>query len=74
MALTLIFWAFLGLTLWVLLTYLEDDCRLRNAHNGLWAECFAPAASIFIMIYVVGFVLELIRTTIAYRGMRPSEG
>ena len=60
-AATVTVWGLMGLTLWGLLGTLETGCQLLEQRSGLWAECFAPAAQVFIAAFAMLFVCDLVR-------------
>ena len=73
LAISFLVWALLGGTLWELLSTLEFGCKLQERDSGLWAECFAPAAIVFMAAFAVIFVVDLVQIVLAFRQMRKVE-
>ncbi|MBX9661957.1 hypothetical protein [Novosphingobium sp.] len=70
---SLLLWALLGATLWLLLGTLETSCKLQEARSGLWAECFAPAGQIFLSLFVVVLIVDLIRIASVLWAAKPEK-
>jgi len=66
-------WGLLGLTALVLLQTLEASCKLHEQRSGLWAECFAPAATIFIGLFALVFMIDLTRTALVLWASKPEK-
>jgi hypothetical protein len=66
-------WSLLAAVLWGVLSTLEFGCKLSERDSGLWAECFAPVALEFVIAFAVVFLIDLVRTILAFRRMQTPE-
>jgi len=52
---------------------MEAGCKLQERHSGLWAECFSPAAVIFSALFVLMFIVDLIRIASVLWASKPEK-
>ncbi len=67
---SVVFWMLAGAVFWSFLDTLKFGCQLQERDSGLWAECFAPAALIFSLAFLLLFAVDVVRTIFAFRMKR----